>query len=76
MKYDVQLSLYGKKYNFKDIEAACQEDAIDIAKKQAKQNIMFCAIQPSPEKRDKTENATQIPPMSGEEMFKKYFRKN
>lgn len=77
MKYDVELTLYGKKFRFKDVEAPCKEDAIIKATNQMKKDIAFCSIQPSPEVRDNRKpNATQIPPVSGDDIWNQFFRKN
>jgi hypothetical protein len=74
MKYDIVLEVNGHKFRFKDVEAPNREDAEIKCSLQLKRSIKLVSIQPSPE-RGKTENATQIPPMSGEEMFNKFFRK-
>ena len=76
MKYDVVLEVHGKKFNYKAVEATNKEDAITKATQQLKRDIMFVSIQPTPEVReDRASNAKQVPPMSGVEMFDKFFGK-
>lgn len=77
MKYDIVLGLEGKLFRFMDVEAANQEDAEIKCKQELKRKIKLVAIQPSPAVRDeKKSNATQIPPISGEDIFKQFFGKN
>lgn len=77
MKYDVVLGLEGKEFRFKDVEAANQEAAEIKCTQELKRKIKLVSIQPSPAVRDKRKsNATQIPPVSGEDMFNQFFRKN
>jgi hypothetical protein len=77
MKYDIELSLYGKKFRFKNVEATNEDEAVYRAFQKAKKGITFCSIQPSPLVREELKpNATEIPPMSGEDMFRQFFGKN
>lgn len=77
MKYDIVLGLEGKEFRFKDVEAANQEAAEVKCTKELKRRIKLVSIQPSPEARDnRKSNATQIPPVSGEEIFRQFFGKN
>lgn len=77
MKYDIVLGLEGKEFRFKDVEAANQEAAEIKCTQALKKRIKLVSIQPSPEVRDeRRSNATQIPPVSGEDIFRQFFRKN
>ncbi len=76
MKYDIVLGLEGKEFRFKDVEAANQEDAETKCTQELKRKIKLVSIQPSPDVRERKSNATQIPPVSGDDMFNQFFRKN
>lgn len=77
MKYDVVIGLEGKDFRFQDVEAVNQEAAETKCIQELKRRLKLVSIQPSPEVRnEKKSNATQIPPLSGEEMFRKFFGGN
>ena len=76
MKYDIVLEVEGRKFRFKDIEAADKEDAETMCVQQLKKRIKLVSIQPSPAVRTNEANATQIPPISGEDIFRQFFRKS
>jgi hypothetical protein len=76
MKYDIVLGLEGKEFRFRDVEAANQEAAEVKCTQELKRRIKLVSIQPSPEVRERKSNATQIPPVSGEDIFRQFFRKN
>lgn len=76
MKYDIVLEIEGKQFRFKDIESSNKEDAEIKCIQELKRKIKLASIQPSPAVRGKTKsNATQVPPMSGEDIFKQFFGK-
>lgn len=76
MKYDIVLGIEGKQFRFKDVEAPNKEDAEIKCIQELKRKIRLVSIQPSQAVRDKAEsNATQIPLMSGEDIFKQFFGK-
>ncbi len=76
MKYDVVLDVSGHKFRFKDVEAINQDEAEVKCIKQLKKAIRLVSIQPSPAIRDERKsNATQIPPVSGEDIFRQFFGK-
>lgn len=76
MKYDVTLGLEGKIFRFKDVEAANQEAAEVKCIQELKKRIKLVSIQPSPVVREERKsNATQVPPVSGEDMFRQFFGK-
>ena len=77
MKYDVVLGLEGKEFRFKDVEAANHEAAEVKCTQELKRRIKLVSIQPSPAVREERKsNATQIPPVSGEDIFRQFFGKN
>lgn len=77
MKYDIVLDIEGHKFRFKDVEAINQEAAEIKCTQELKRKIKLVSIQPSPEVREERKsNATQIPPVSGEDMFRQFFGKN
>jgi hypothetical protein len=77
MKYDVVLSIDGSKFRFKDVEAANQEAAEIKCTQELKRKIKLASIQPSPAVRnEKKSNATQIPPVSGDDIWNQFFRNN
>ncbi len=77
MKYDIVLGLEGKEFHFKDVEAANQEAAEIKCTQELKRRIKLVSIQPSPAVRsERKSNATQIPPVSGEDIFRQFFGKN
>lgn len=77
MKYDIILEIEGKQFRFKDVESSNKEDAETKYIQELKRKIKLVSIQPSPEVRGKPKsNATQIPPVSGEDIFRQFFRKN
>ncbi len=77
MKYDIVIGLEGREFRFQDVEAANQEAAEIKCIQELKRKIKLVSIQPSPAVRDdRKSNATQIPPMSGEDMFNQFFGKN
>lgn len=77
MKYDIVLAVEGHKFRFKDVEATNQEAAEVKCVQELKRKIKLVSIQPSPEVRDeRMPNATNIPPVSGEDMFRQFFGKN
>lgn len=77
MKYDIELGLEGKIFRFKDVEAVNQEAAEVKCVQELKKRIKLVSIQPSPVIRDERKsNATQVPPVSGEDIFKQFFGKN
>ena len=77
MKYDIVLDIEGHKFRFKDVEAANQEAAEIKCTQELKRKIKLVSIQPSPAVREERKsNATQIPPVSGEDIFRQFFGKN
>lgn len=77
MKYDIVLGLEDKQFRFKDVEAANQEAAEVKCTQELKRRIKLVSIQPSPAVRaERKSNATQIPPVSGEDIFRQFFGKN
>lgn len=70
-KFNVTLDLYGKKFKFHGVEAETKEIAVMKAKNQAVAKLMLVEVVVAPTV-DKTSNAR---PMSGEEMFEKFFGK-
>lgn len=68
MTYDIEITLFDKKFNIRNVEAFCEEDAIEKTIKFVKQNIKLASIQKSQPKQ----NARQL---SGEEMYEMFFRK-
>lgn len=76
MKYDVVLSLEGREFRFRNVEAVNQEAAEVKCIQELKRRIKPVSIQPSPAVRgERRSNATQVPPMSGEDIFKHFFGK-
>ena len=77
MKYDIVLEVEGKKFRFRDVEAPNKEDAEIKCIQELKRKIKLVSIQQCPASRSEREsNATQIPPVSGEDIFRQFFRKN
>lgn len=77
MKYDVVIGLEGKEFRFKDVEAANEEAAEIRCIKELKGRLRLVSIQPSPAARNENRsNAAQVPPVSGEDIFRQFFRKN
>lgn len=68
MTYDIEITLFDKKFNIRNVEAFSEEDAVEKTIKFAKQNIKLASIQKSQPKQ----NARQL---SGEEMYGLFFRK-
>jgi hypothetical protein len=75
MKYDIVLEVEGKKFAFKDVEAPNQEDAEIKCKQELKRRIKLVSIQPSPAVRERASNAKEVPTMSGDEMYDRFFGK-
>ena len=74
MKYDIVLEIEGRQFRFKDVEAPNQEAAEVKCTQELKRRIKLVSIQPSPTVREERKsNAKQIPPLSGEEIFRKFF---
>ncbi len=76
MKYDIIIGLEGKEFRFRDVEAVNEEAAGIRCIKELKGRLKLVSIQPSPDVRERKSNATQIPPVSGEEIFRQFFGKN
>lgn len=71
------MEIEGKQFRFKDVEAPNKEDAETKCIQELKRKIKLVSIQPSPSVRGKIEsNATQIPTITGEDIFKQFFGKD
>lgn len=73
MKYHVTLDLAGTKVRMKNVEATNQQDAEEIALERARESIKVVGSCIAVERES---NATQIPPVSGEDMFRQFFGKS